>query len=368
MNIIHLTKKYPNAIAGDAMAVMCLEAEQRKAGHNVDIIVSNTPAVLRGKHIHRFGLPIAQPDIDRINLKRMVSLAGLGVSSFWRLRKLRPDIIHSHSMDLGFFVRPAARFHRIPVINTCHGSSLAKPQLPASVRKLERFMLRHGGFRRIITVDETSVPAFTSAGLHHITYVPNGLNADVMPQRPAKPNDKFVIFFVGRLERDKGVGDLLQAVARLKNRDQLEVRLVSDGSMAAEYKALAHELGLDNTVKFLGQLPPRKTAKQFAAADMFVLPSYHEGFPIVILEAWAARLPLVTTSVGAMKTVCHHGEDALIITPGDVDALVQAIEALRDDEALRGKLAANGRKLVETTYNYDAIARRFQAIYDEVLA
>lgn len=367
MKILHATKRYPNSAGGDATVVKSLERIQRKTGDDIVILTSNCPDIVDAAHVQKFGLKIVSHDIDTINLRRIISLAMLFVSSFWRLRKIRPDIIHSHSMDLGFFIRPAARLYRIPIINTCHGTSIGKTDFSKFKQGLELFFLKHGRFYKIITVDEPSLKSFKKHGLNNVVYVPNGVDEFKAEVRPKKTGGKTVLMFVGRLESVKGVSDLLKAFSTLRNRQSLELWLVGNGSDVEKLKTKAKELGIDEQTKFLGRQKPAKTRKLFAQADIFVLPSHYEGFPIVMLEAWATSLPVVVSRVGAMQTVCHDGIDSLLIRPKQPKQLAAALERLIGDKKLQKKLGTNGRKLVETMYNYPSINERIEAIYAEVV-
>ncbi len=121
MKVLHLTKKYPNCYAGDSVVVWQLVTHQEASGDDVHILTSNCQEILDTPQIKKIGLPIAPTSIDAINLKRILTLAWLIPWSFWYLRRLQPDIIHSHSADFGFGVSLAARLYGIPIINTCHG-------------------------------------------------------------------------------------------------------------------------------------------------------------------------------------------------------------------------------------------------------
>lgn len=105
----------------------------------------------------------------------------------------------------------------------------------------------------------------------------------------------------------------------------------------------------------------------YCLADIFVLPSIWEGFPLVILEAWAAGLAVIATEVGGITAICKNGENALLIPANDTGALVNAILTLIKDVNLRDKISNNGHKAVKEKYGWDTIAAKLDDVYRRVL-
>src|SRR5205823_4362177 len=103
-----------------------------------------------------------------------------------------------------------------------------------------------------------------------------------------------------------------------------------------------------------------------AAMDIFVLPSLHEALPIAALEAMAARLPVIATRVGGNPEVVQDGITGLLVPPGDETALYKAVIRLLDDPTLASRLAEAGQAHVRTNFTLDQMARRVEAIYDEL--
>src|SRR3990172_2175344 len=109
MRILHVTKKYPNAIGGDSICVFNLEKEQAKTGHKVFILTTNSYEIITKDNVCKFGLKDTAHSWDKITLRRIVSLVLFSIESLWIIKKIRPDIIHSHSADLGFIISIWAR-------------------------------------------------------------------------------------------------------------------------------------------------------------------------------------------------------------------------------------------------------------------
>src|SRR3989337_1473825 len=118
MKILHVTKKYPDIRGGDSTVVAGLEKYQKKMGHKVYILTSNCSEIRQSLTVTKYALKIDSLNLDRINLNRIISLFILFFYSFFYLKKIKPDIVHSHSPDLGFILSFPCKVYKIPIINT----------------------------------------------------------------------------------------------------------------------------------------------------------------------------------------------------------------------------------------------------------
>jgi glycosyltransferase involved in cell wall biosynthesis len=160
-------------------------------------------------------------------------------------------------------------------------------------------------------------------------------------QRLGVPTSAFVVSTLALLVRDKGIGDLIEAMARVPDPGG-DSRLVvgGDGPARCELERLAASR-LPGRATFLGRVPD--TADVYAAADVFALPSYLEGFGLVYIEAALHGVPSIGATVGAVPETIRDGETGLLVPPGDVDALANAITRLRDNPDLCRQLGAAAR-------------------------
>lgn len=170
---------------------------------------------------------------------------------------------------------------------------------------------------------------------------------DVEEFTPAKKSatDDFVVLFVGRLDDGKGVPDLIEAVKNV----EVQLRIVGDGNRRREFEAFARQHLETDSYEFVGEVPHNEIHSEYQMADLFCLPSYHESFGIVVLEALSCGLPVVTTNLDAIAEYAENGENALLFEPGDVSALEESIRRLLDSEDLRDHLSQSGR---ETALRY----------------
>ena len=368
MKILHITKKYPEALGGDAVVVYNLEKQQKKAGHKVFILTSNCSEIVEKESIHKFGLRDSAPNQDKITFRRVISLFILLFSGFKYIKNLKPDIIHSHSTDLGFFISFPARLYHIPVVNTCHGVTFPDKQYGFAKRFAEKFFLKYGGFKKIITVDKSSLKFLEEAGINNAMYTPNGVDIEHFDRQrlQKRENRKIRFLFVGRLESEKGLEYLFHAVKLLQGRTKnFDVLLVGDGAQRKRLEILAQSLDIEEYVQFKGKVNMNSVIDIYRNSDVFVLPSIHEGFGIVNLEAMASRLPIVATNVGGVPEIIKDGENGLLVEPKDSKALANAMLKLIGDKNLRNKLGENGRKLVEEKYSWARVGIDVQRVYED---
>lgn len=168
--------------------------------------------------------------------------------------------------------------------------------------------------------------------------------------RVAEPG-RFNVVCVGRLVSAKGQHILLEALAVLKSRDRTpHLTLVGDGPDRASLEAHTQRLGLGELVQFTGAVNQDAILKFYGQADAFVLPSFAEGLPVVLMEAMAMGIPCVTTQITGVPELIRDGEHGLLVAASDVGGLADAIEQLMDDPALCRRLADAGRERVLQDY------------------
>jgi glycosyltransferase involved in cell wall biosynthesis len=141
--------------------------------------------------------------------------------------------------------------------------------------------------------------------------------------------------------------------------------------MLPRLRAWVSQAGLERYFDFRGHLGADQRdelVRLYQKAWVFVLPSYHEGMPTVLLEAMASGLPVVSTAVGGAKEVLVNGENGLLVPPRDSHALAYAMRALLENAGLRDYLGRNARETVERCYSWDAIGERYVACYERVLS
>jgi len=181
-----------------------------------------------------------------------------------------------------------------------------------------------------------------------------------------KPSDGCVnILFVGYLERRKGLDILVRALGNIGKIDrEWQLRIVGDTTIFPDYAKncidLADKFGISKNVRFLGKLDNKDLEEEYNNADIFVLPSFHEGYGMVIKEAASYGLPIISTDVGAIPELVENGKSAILLEPGDVDALRDALVMLISDSQLRKRLGRSALETVDFNYNWERVGEMFE--------
>jgi glycosyltransferase involved in cell wall biosynthesis len=176
------------------------------------------------------------------------------------------------------------------------------------------------------------------------------------------PHDGPVIGAVTRLDPVKGVDSLIRALAKVSGGILV---IIGDGPERATLEALANDLGVAGRIRWVGHR--RDVPCLLPALDVLVQPSLHEGLPNAILEAMAARLPVVATAVGGTPEVVVDGVTGMLVPPRDPQALAAAVTALLRDPDLRRKMGRAGREQVERRFSIEETVRRTEELYATLL-
>jgi len=180
--------------------------------------------------------------------------------------------------------------------------------------------------------------------------------------------DPWHFLIVANLSPRKGVGELLQAVARLKN-EGAPIRLtLAGGGQIDRYRAEAEELGIGERVDFTGWVSGKDVHGLLRSRSALVLPSYQEGFPMAIIESLSAGLPVIATPVGSIGEMMEDGDDCLLVAPGDAEGLTAALRNMATDTSLRHRLRESGKELYARHFDIDGYMQRMITLYSKLLA
>jgi len=195
---------------------------------------------------------------------------------------------------------------------------------------------------------------------------PLGVDPNVFMPRPRRTGSApFEILCIGRLTPSKGQHSLLRAVAHLIAAGRsVRLRLVGDGPDRESLALEIASLGLGRHTVLEGATNQDRIRDFYGSADVFVLPSFAEGIPVVLMEAMAMEIPCVSTFVAGIPELIRDGVEGILVAPSDDHALAGAIQRLIDDSELRLRLGAAGRRRVIEQYNLEANVRRLARIFE----
>jgi Glycosyltransferase len=267
----------------------------------------------------------------------------------------QPDLIWSNSVKSHFLVRMAG-LHRVCKWLAFHHGYTTTDLRMRLYNQVDRWSLR--GAHRVVTVCRPFAREIEKLGV-----LPDRIRVQHMPVRPMEMateeqrahlrrhwgigEQERVILTVGRLSREKGHADLIRAFAEARQTEgsgSLRLLLVGEGPERGRIERLCRDRSLADSVILAGQ--QESVAAYYSIADVFVLCSHSEGSPNVLLEAMAAGLPVVATSVGGVPELATDGKDALLVEKGDSTGLAIAITRVLGDPDLRQKLGSTAREVV----------------------
>ena len=283
----------------------------------------------------------------------------------------RPDILESRNIKSHFLVRMLGLHKRYPWVAWNHGYT-ERDWLDRAYSQLDRWSLqaafrvvtvcrpfaetleRRGIDRRKITILHNFVKPFVPAPTEDV----EGLRRSLGVQNQA------VILAVGRLSSEKGHAILLQAAARLEKMNEapdFRVVVVGDGPEQENLQRLTARLGIGQRIVMEGFQPDVRP--YYCLSTLLALPSYSEGSPNVVLEAMAAGLPIAATAAGGVPEILEDGVTGLMVTPGDPQAMAEAILRILRDKALASRLAAAARSCAQSKYTPQAYRRSLTGFY-----
>jgi glycosyltransferase involved in cell wall biosynthesis len=291
-----------------------------------------------------------------------------------KLLSRKVDLVHIHLSERGSVLRKilltllAFAFRR-PVLIHTHGAEFQPffMQLPGWGKSVLILIFRHcDGF----IVLSKSWQDFYIYQLYlrpeRVFILPNAV--ELPTQVPSRTANTYInLVFCGRVGYRKGAFDLIQALALLPSDLSACIKLMMAGDGDLEQgQQLADHLKVSHHITFLGWVSARQRDQLLANADIFVLPSYNEGLPMAILEAMAWGIPVITTPVGGIPEVVTPSHNGLLVQPGDIQQLSEAMHLLIKDKALRLSLGKNARKTVES-FDARTYGDRLAHIYNVVL-
>jgi glycosyltransferase involved in cell wall biosynthesis len=260
------------------------------------------------------------------------------------------DLFHANWSINGVIAGIAAKIARIPLVTTLRGSDVNRAETSLLYRLLLRACIRLSD--RIVTVSDALNSAvqeqFPDLSNVRLLTICNGVDQAFLniPFRDTSTNNyKLRLITIGNLTRNKGVDQIISALSQL-DKERYTLKIIGDGPEKLSLEALASSLGLINQVIFSGSVPPDEIPNHLAGCDIFILASHSEGRANVVLEAMAAGLPVVVTSIAGMEEIVKDGETGLLFPNNDIKTLVFNLVRLDLDPELRQRLGRAGREFV----------------------
>lgn len=299
------------------------------------------------------------------------------IRTLWRwaveLVRFRPDVCHVNTPYYWAFLRDGAAVWMASLAGaktTLHPRGGDFPEFvegtSGGFRRFVEATLRRADFCIALTRANERLMG-EIAGEDHVRYVPNFIqlrDLGPVPDRAARAMAPVNVLFVGWMLEAKGVRELLEAARALP-----QARFTLIGAEDPEFvESVRGELeALSGHVRRIEPRPREDVLALYAEADVFVLPTWREGFPNVVLEAMGAGLPVVATPVGAIPEAIREGQDGFLVPIQDATALTEALRRLIDDRELRLTMGRRARERAERVFSIDAVTLQLEAVYRELI-
>jgi glycosyltransferase involved in cell wall biosynthesis len=351
-----------------------------------------------------FPEPVEYAALRGLRKARAAARIVYNVDARWRLRPLvralHPELMHCHNIYSGLTVAilDEAKRQGVPSLVTLHDYKLACPSylmlsrgevcescvdgsvlncvarrchkeslLASAVAAIEaiyaswarkwylaRFWICPSSFLRSIMI-RRGYPA------ERLRHVPNGLDLTEWPAGTG--GDEGYALYVGRLSHEKGI----EALVRASVGARMPLRVIGQGPERSRLEALAERLGAN--VRFEGHRSSSELRPLLRGAACLVVPSiWYENAPMTIIEAMASGKPVIGSAIGGIPEMVEDGETGLLVPPGDIERLRDAMEKLAGDDGLRRAMGRAARRSAEVKFSLDVHAERLSAIYEEALS
>ncbi|MGP8073388.1 MAG: glycosyltransferase family 4 protein [Thermoplasmata archaeon] len=375
MRVLEVTQRYPPALGGVEIQVQTIARGLSARGHTVEVVTTD---LARDRP---FTLLPTRPNPELFEVRRHRAVRwfpaphGLGIGAPGMALDVLTadvDVVHAHAFGAAptWYAALARRLRSTPLVIETHADAGRGTSGTGTYGRLvTRGTLTVAD--RIVAHTQLEADLLTSWGADRgrIAIIPNGVDLREFAQLPPRDPSRtgMTVLFVGRLyPEQKGLIPLVRGFARTPRELDLRLRIVGeDWGGLVPVLQLARELGVSDRVVATGALSRSDLLREYASADLFVLPSLFEPFGIVLLEAMAAGLPIVASRVGGVPEVVQEGENALLVPPNAPDELGGALAQLGGDPSLRARFSAHGREWVQK-FSWDQILPQWIALFERM--
>ena len=348
------------AIGGGQINAWEISRRIAKLGHQVDIITRNNGndnlPQTKNLYIYKLG--------KRSNANNTLSRIYFLPKALLFAISRNYDIIHAHAFLPGIVARLLMVFKGIPAIFTVHGTSINTNLNNHLSNWLEKFILTQILYSAQITVSQDFLK-LTNIN-KNVYYITNGVEIKKFDKIKTEKYKDPTLIFVGRLHRQKNLKNLIYAINIVKEEiPEIKLLIVGKGDLRAELQSQVANLKLKKNVWFLDGKKDHELIKLYKSSHVFILPSIYEGQPLTLLEAWAAKLPVIVPNAGDCPYLVKNGQEGYLIgniyDPNQIAKTI--IRALARDNL--EKLGLNGYNSVKR-FSWENASKETLSIYEKV--
>jgi glycogen(starch) synthase len=388
MRILILSWEYPPRIVGGlGKHVHRLSTALAEEGHTVHVVTRDHPDAppeeeVDGVHVVRVGEYPPIVPFDELIPWVMQFNVGVLERATKILLEEQVDLVHAHDWLVAYAAAGVKNLFDLPLVSTVHATEYGRHQgyLPGPMNKLihqiewwltyesrrtitcSRYM--HDQIREIFQLPPDKLDVISNGVDLDAVHKPEGV--DEFRAKLVNKNEK-MIFFAGRLEYEKGVQTVLDALPLVNQKVPVRFFVAGVGTHERALREHVERDGLDGHVEFLGFVPDEELAMYYAAADLAVVPSLYEPFGMVALETMAAGTPCIAADTGGLRELVVHDATGLRFSPGDPASLAGAILRLLTDARLDRRLTLDARRMLNDQFSWPSIAERTVDVYERAI-
>ncbi len=386
MRILMLSWEFPpRSVGGLSQHVADLTAALAREGEDVHLVTCAAPGVLEvevvnGVHVYRAN-PYNLPSLDFITwvLQLNMSMTECAVSVINSTGGF--DLVHAHDWLVAYAGRALKHAYKLPLIATIHATEYGRNwglhnDLQRYISDVE-WWLTYEAWRVIVCSRymEDELKRVFQLPADKIRVVPNGVDLRRYKKVESKnlardffaAPDERIVLYVGRLVHEKGAHILIDAIPKILHYYAKTKFIIAGKGPAADYlKNKARDMGIYDRIYFTGYIDDATRDFLYREADVAVFPSLYEPFGMVVLEAMAARTPVVVSDVGGLSEIVQHEQNGLKFYSGNSGSLADNVLRLLYETDFAAQLAERAYRDLHRFYTWDEIARQTLGVYEEV--
>ena len=345
----------PNWVGGTEIATYNIAKHLSENCHDVHVITSLDKGMQEVSS--EFGFKVHRLSYNKIN--RFLKVIQFWYKIFFRIYRIKPDIVHIQAVGNGMPAFFAKLVFKVPYVVWGQGNDvyLSWPFKKA----ISKIVLSNADF--VIALTDHMKEKMQEICMRPVKVISNGIDIKKFHSDKKRESiSELTIMFVGRLDPIKGVKYLIQAMSIVKNYQNIKLIVIGDGEEKKELKELVSMLNLSDCVYFTGLIDNEKIPEYMSQADIFVLPSLSEGFPVASLEAMASGLPIVATNVGGLPDIIEDGVNGYLVEPRNPVQLAEKITLLLKDNDLRLNISKANREKAKK-YDWSYVVGQLEDVY-----
>jgi glycosyltransferase involved in cell wall biosynthesis len=361
------------AARGMEMVIVC--------PHAPGLLTSDT---IDGVKIHRFGYPFSRlkPIVYTGNMHQEVagSMAAKFVfmgflRSFYRsamhiCREEEPDLLWANWwIPPGLVAARVAKKQHLPLVISSHGTDISLLKKPGIVSKLADYVYTRTDRATVVSsyLKGILLENLGAIAADHVEIIPMPVGMETFPKTPPPKNKIPVLLSVARYTRQKRLDDIITAAANLKGEGlSFVIRMVGEGPLEGELKALVAEKGLDDCVEFIPLVAQQRLGELYRESDAVVLSSEGEGFGLVLVEAGLTGRPVIGAKSGGITDIIEDDVNGLLFDVGDIDGLTGCLRKVFTDGDLRGRLGEGGYRVAMEKFATPVLVDKVYSLFSSL--